>query len=510
MLNPNPKLYDSQGNIIEGDVPDKSVIIDLPDGNRKALWVPFEKQIQFHESQTMNLLARGSRGSGKSDLLRWDAHMRGMTVPNATMVLIRSTLKQLQQSHLLWIHKEMKDLGGYFHGTNYCAHYPTGSRLFFSYVGHADDALNLLSAELMAAYFDELSTIPWDYFMKLQSSVRTKRTSRIKAVTRSATNPFGESAAEIEKFFVHRTIDPDDDAFENYFPDDWGYIQINMEDIPHIDVEDYKRRLVNLPPHLRKAWLYGEYADENALFDFQATREGHPYHVIDDIDLPAMVKAGRIFRAFDMGWFPDPAYCCWIAHLGNRYVVFHEKIFYKTIIPDIAQMLLDEEVRLGIRDPREEGPTKRVLATFCDPSMDIHTGAEIRTNKGIFEGHNIPMTCSVNNRELFATVIHQALAEEAGHNVPRLQIYRGTKTFGAPYMARSIPLMKMDEKRTMYMANHQHDHPVVSLAYFLISHAANEHRNPEEILVPRWMVPKKSNSRFILGDEAVNKNRTRH
>src|SRR3990167_3548249 len=385
------RLYDPDGNLINGQDPQKSVIITLPNGDRQALWVPFPKQIEYHESNTMNLIARGSRGSGKSDLLRWDAHMRGMSIPNCTMVLIRSTLKQLEQSHLLFIRKEMKALKGTYHGTNYCANYPTGSRLFFSYVGHEDDALNLLGAELAAAYFDELSAIPWDYFMKLQASVRSKKTSRIKAVTRSATNPFGESAAEIEKFFVHRDVDPDDTDFDNYFPEDWGYIQINMEDNPHIDVDDYKRRLGNLQPHLKKAWLYGEYADESALFDFRPTVDGKPYHVLEDIDLAKVVNAGQIYRAFDMGWHPDPAYCVWIAHLGNRYIAFHEKIWYKTIIPDLASSIKEEEERMGLRRPDEEGPTRKVLSTFCDPSMDIHTGAEIRTNRGIFEGADIPM-----------------------------------------------------------------------------------------------------------------------
>lgn len=484
---------------------DGRLVLTLPNGAQHVFWDPFPKQLQFHQSDVRNLLARGSRGSGKSDLLRNDAHMRALTVPECTLILVRSTLKQLNTSHLLHIRKEMQLLGGYYHGTNYCAVYPNGSRLFFTYVGHEDDSLNLLSAELLGGYFDELSTIPWEDFQKLQSSIRVKKGRGLKGVTRSATNPFGISAAEVEKYFVHRDVDPEEDP--DYRPDEWAYIQINMEDNPHIDVEDYKRGLSALPPHLRKAWVLGEYADEAALFDFHVRHPetGAPYHVIEDIDLAKVIKAGRIFRAFDMGWHPDPAYCCWIAHLGNRYLVFHEKVWYKTIIPDIAKSIFEEEERLGIRDPREEGPTKRVLATFCDPSMDIHTGAEIRTNRGIFEGAGIPMECSVNNRELFAMVMHQALHEEAEHHVPRLQIYRGNKLFGAPYLCRALPLMRMDEKRTMYMANHQHDHPVVALAYFLISHAANEQRAPEEVRVPKWMIPKKSHTRWVLGDEAVRK-----
>ena len=193
-----------------------SVIITTPSGQDVHLWVPFPKQVLYHESSVMNLLARGSRGSGKSDMLRWDAHMRLMSMPDVTAVLVRKTMRLLEESHLLFIRKEMKALGGYYHGTNHCAVYPTGSRLFFSYVGHEEDALNLLGAQLVAAYFDELTTIPWDYFMKMQASVRVKRGSGIKAVTRSATNPFGESAAEVEKYFVNKDVKMYDSELDLY------------------------------------------------------------------------------------------------------------------------------------------------------------------------------------------------------------------------------------------------------------------------------------------------------
>lgn len=482
---------------------DGRLVLTLPNGAEHVFWDPFPKQLEFHQSEVRNFLARGSRGSGKSELLRNDAHMRLLSVPGSAAVLVRNTLKQLNLSHLRFIRKEMQLLGGSYHGTNYCAVYPNGSQLFFTYVGNEGDSLNLLSAELIAGYFDELSLIPWDDFQKLQSSIRIKKGLGIKGVTRSATNPFGPSAAEVEKYFVHKDVDYTEDP--DYRPDEFGYIQINMEDNPHIDIEDYKRGLSALPPHLRKAWLHGEYSDENALFDFNARHKetGKPYHVIDEIDLPKIIAASRIYRVFDMGWHPDPAYCAWIAHLGNRYIVFHEVVRYKTIISDWAEIIKSEDEKLGIRSFSETGPTKKVAATFCDPSMDIHTGAEIRTNRGIFEAHDIPMECSVNNRELFASMVHQALAEEAEPGIPRLQIYRGTKQIGAPYMARALPLQRFNPKRPMAMDDHPHDHPVVALAYFLISHASNERREASDLILPKWMQPKRGPRQFTLGDEAV-------
>lgn len=256
------------------------------EGSPFCIYEPFEKQVLYHESSAPNLLAVGSRGSGKSRMLRADAHMRCLSVPGATCILIRKTMKQLEQSHLLDVPREMSLLGGYYHGTKHCAFYPNGSRLFFTYVGHSADAFNLVSAEFIAAYYDELSMIPWEYFLKLNGSVRVSTAFKdmgLKAVVRAASNPVGESAHEMMRHFVYRNISFEED--ENYFADQWDSIRIDMEDNPYLDIDQYKRRLGNLPEHLKKAWLYGEYADERQLFSFYERKEGKPYHVINQMPM---------------------------------------------------------------------------------------------------------------------------------------------------------------------------------------------------------------------------------
>lgn len=460
------------------------ITITAPSGQEIVFWEPFEKQIQFHESNTTNLYARGSRGSGKSQLLRNDAHIRAMSVPGINLVLVRKTLKELNKNHIMSadadIRAEMQQLGGWYHGTNYVANYPTGSKLFFSHVEGDTGALNLLGAEFAGLYVDEITTIPWDNFMRLTSSLRVKKGSGLKAVVRAAANPFGESAAEVEKYFVTKDVLPEEDP--DYDPEEWDYIQINMEDNPHADVEQYKKRLSNLPPYLRKAWLTGEYADEEALFDFKPSQDNKPYHVINELNVDALVNKARIYRAFDWGWSPDPSYCLWIAHLGNRFIAFHEKTWNKTIIPDIAQDIKEEDAKLGI---------SRIWGTYVDPSLSIHTGGEIRTNLEIFEANGIPMEPSINNRELYASFVHMALAEEAGPNTPRLQIYKGNKDLGCPYLVKAMPLMRVNLKKTKSMADHKHDHPVVTLAYFLISHSSLERKEVRQVKLRPWMRPNK-------------------
>lgn len=245
-----------------------------------------DKHTWFHTAPIKNLLAYGNRGGGKSHLLRFDAHMRALSVPNANLILVRRTFPELLRSHLIHISEEMSMLGGEYHKTNHIAHYPNGSKLFFSHVATEADSLNLLSAEFIAAYFDELSTIPWDFYTKLCASVRIGGKLKelgISGVVRAATNPLGPSAHEVFAYYVNKDVDPEDDA--DYNPEDWGSIKIQMEDNAHIDIVDYKKRFAGMPAYLKKAWLEGEFSLENQLFDFRATLDNKPYHVIKELPM---------------------------------------------------------------------------------------------------------------------------------------------------------------------------------------------------------------------------------
>lgn len=261
------------------------LIVTLPDGKQHMMYEPTsEKHTWFHQTPTKNLLAYGNRGGGKSHLLRFDAHMRCLSVPGSRSILIRKTYPQLLQSHLQYIPSEMAMLGGHYHKTEHIAYYPNDSRLFFSHVATEEDSLNLLSAEYIAAYFDELSTISWDFFVKLCASVRIGgplKEMGIKGVVRAATNPLGPSAAEVFSYFVNKDVPPEDDP--DYNPADWDAIKIQMADNMHIDIEDYKKRFAGMPTYLKKAWLEGDFALENQLFDFKPTADGKPYHVISEM-----------------------------------------------------------------------------------------------------------------------------------------------------------------------------------------------------------------------------------
>lgn len=197
----------------------------------------------------------------------------------------------------------------------------------------------------------------------------------------------------------------------------------------------------------------------------------------------------QIYRGFDLGFFPDPAYCVWIAHIGKRLIAFKEMLWYKTVAPDIA------------RDMIESSKGMRIAMTYCDPVMDIKTAADVRSIREIFEENGVPMEASVNNREHYAHAVHTALQEEAEPGIPRLQILEktpGPGELGCPYLIKTIPQMRFDPKHPLRMADSKNDHGVIALAYFLISSGATERRSIHAIdRLPKWMRPKEEKRRSL-------------
>lgn len=477
-------------------IPSNEFSVTLPDGSIKVLYKPHIKQLEYHMRNEPNVLFWGGRGSGKSLCGRWDAHMRAMSYPGFKYCILRRTYPELQKSHLTSIGMEMRDLGGKWNATDKIATYPNGSVGFFAHCQTDEDVLKLLSSEFYLMFFDELSTFQWEQFVMLSASCRVAGKAAedgVKAMVRAATNPLGPSAQEVLKYFVNHDVDLEDDP--DYLPEDWYSIHANAEDNPSLPLEQYKKRFSGLPAHVRKAWVDGEFIMENALFDFRPTIEAvdpedgikkkTAYHVIDTLDINKIIKTCEIYRAIDSGWFPDPTVCLWIAHLGKRYIVFREETWYRTTAADVAKDIKRIEAEMAEAAGVER---LRVVTTYCDPSMDVNTQADIRTIKELYEVNGIPMECSINDRKLFPVAMNHALVEEVGPGVPKIQFY----SRGCKILIKTIPMMSYDSKDPEKMADNRHDHWVITCCYFLMSHGADDRRGSigNDGKSKKWLISK--------------------
>lgn len=390
-------------------------------------------------------------------------------------------------SHLVDIGYEMKLLGGVFLSTTNVAKYPNGSTLTFGHCETEADIMNFLSSQYGFIGFDELSTFTLNQFLQISAACRAPTDAPYDAVVRAGSNPLGIGAGWMKKWFITKNVRIED--YPDYNPDDFEMIFSKIEDNRHLDVKQYTARLRNLPDHVRKAWLKGEFVNEGAYFsDFMPTSDDRQaWHCIDDIPTfkgkPLFHYSWlSIYRAIDWGYFPDPAVCLWIAVLPNkRAIVFKERTWRRTLAADVAQQI------------KQESDGMHIVETFSDPTMFAKTGAAVYSIGEIFEQNGVPLTPSQNSRELFGYSIHNYL-NTVIDELPQVQIVKPVGMYGCPELIRTIPELTMDKSDPRKIAEGE-DHWAVAFAYFCMGMVPPSNE-PESSPIPRWMRPRQKRRSF--------------
>lgn len=447
-------------------------------------------QQKYHASQAPYLLGLGTRGTGKSLMLRWDAIIRCLMIPGFRALILRRTMPELRHSHLNDIEREMDILGGKFLWTTFEAKFDNGSSIVFGHCETEPDTLKYLSTQYGFVGFDELSTFTLKQFLEISGSARASVDAPYKAVVRATSNPLGPGAEWMKAWFVDKTTNLEE--YPDYNPADFEYQFSSLADNPHLDRLEYEKRLRNLPEHVRRAWLHGEFVFEGSYFvDFRPTKDGEPWHVIDS--LPAWKGKSilqhpwiNVYRAVDWGYWPDPAVCLWFVVLPNRRAIaFMERKWHRTLAEDVAKEI--KRLSDGLH----------VAQTFCDPTMYIKTGTTQYSIGEIFENNGVPLTEAANKRELYGYSIHSYLntlvnAQEDPNRpeilTPQLQILRPVGGLGCPDLIRTIPIQRVDPADARKLADGE-DHWVVSLAYFCMG-SIPPSQDPAKPFIPRWMLPK--------------------
>ena len=428
---------------------------------------------------------RGNRGSGKSYLIRRGVlHALAMGCPGLRYVVVRRNLPDLRLNHLIYLNREMAALGGTFHDSQGICKYDNGSMGFYRQCEDERDVEKIVGAEAAVIFVDEAPQIKWEFLRTMAPSLRVSKSPDGSQPYWVAEiyggNPIGESIEELDRFFVDQDVDTELEP--EYDPLDWKHIPLFRKDNPSLDEREYLKQFAGVPPQFRAAWVDGVRMDSRTMFDVYPRKDGKPYHHITElprIDGVPLLRVPwiQVYRSFDMGYFPDPAFCVWFVVLGHRVIAVHEEAWFRTIARDLAVKMIETTTELVGETP--------VVMTYADPQIDLRTGSDTVTVRDTLEMAGVPIECSINDRVLYADAIHGLLGEEVEPGVPRLQIY----TPGCPMLAKVLPKIRWDDKNPRRMANHKFDHPVVDLAYFAISSGvlSTTAAPAAETVRPDWM-----------------------
>lgn len=465
-----------------------AVSIQNAAGEEVELYRPQPHQLPFHLSNTPNLLALGTRGTGKSHTMRFDAIIRCLIFPGFKALIIRRKLTDLRKSHLQFIGAEAKAVGANYRQTTMDVIFDNGSFIQFSHCESDKDIDNYLSSQWDYIGFDELSTFTLEQFLKISAATRTIISNPYKALVRACSNPLGPGAAWMKQWFVDKDVDYAE--YPDYNPDDFEMQFSTLIDNKFVDTKEYEKRLKNLPEHVRRAWLLGEFVNEGAYFsDFRRFKEdGTAWHVIKGMptwkthnqtiyicDIPWI----NIYRAVDWGYSPDPAVCLWIASLPNgRAIVFKERTWKRTLATDVAKQI------------KLESDGMHIVETFCDPTMFIKTGNAPYSIGELFEQSGVPCVPSQNDRELYGYAVHHYLNTLIDDR-PQVQIVEAA----CPMLVKTFPGLQTDPNDPRKIAN-GNDHWVIALAYFCMG-LVPPSRDPVQPPMKRWMMPKEQRRRYM-------------
>jgi len=380
----------------------------------------------------------GAKGGGKSYAIRARQVLRRLKYANTRGLIVRKTYPELLANHIYPFFKEYPMTVQWYNRSEKKIHYPNGSTTEFSYLQNTDDVYTYQGREYEDIDVDEVTQHDYEVIKILRSSLRTTNPF-IKPRMYLTGNPGGKGHAEIKRIFIDRDFKPDEN------PEDYHFTQAFVTDNRALMENDpeYIERLKDLPEHLRKAYLEGDWN----IFTGQAFSEFSKLtHVIKPL-IPD--KDNDHYLSMDWGYSSKSLFAAYLhavvpmKHEGANY---HRDIAYKEWAgnqktPDMwAEEIFYGCKKIGIHPSRVE-PDSAMLNTNTDGSKSIARVMEEKwkeLNGGVNWCRFNPAT---KNRVARVALTHNWLSlapDGLGYALV---------TESCPYLIKSLPTLIYDEHK---------------------------------------------------------------
>ena len=270
--------------------------------------IPNPRQREFFASTARHTAYGGARGGGKSYAMRRKLVMLAMRYPSLRLLLLRRTLQELRENHLLPLQSDLLGYAEYKRDERTFL-FPNGSRLTLGYCDSDSDVLQYQGAEYDVIGFEEATHFKEEWLIFISTSLRTTKRGFSPRIYYTC-NPGGVGHAYIKRLFIDRVFR------EGENPDDYLFIparvydnKVLMEADPH-----YVHRLEALPEHKRRAHLEGDWnVYEGQVFEELRVEPSHFAdrrftHAIEPFVPPAHWERYRSFdfgyaKPFSVGWW---------------------------------------------------------------------------------------------------------------------------------------------------------------------------------------------------------------
>lgn len=426
-----------------------AMIVQVKGKNRSCRFVPLPRQVEAIDlvkqaDGPTYILIGGAAGGSKSKGVREIGHELCMTTPQFRVLLLRRTYKELDQTHLRDVEMEAPEMGAAAVPSAKVVRYPNGSMMQFGHCETAADAANYLSAEYDLIIFDELVTFEETPFLLISSRARSTK----KGVTPKVlcgTNPGGPQSHWVRMRFLDHNVDLD--QFPDYRPEEWAFIPSKLEDNPYLD-QAYERKLLALPPELRKAYRDGDWD----IFPGQYFPEWRKATHVRDIAIP---DTAVWYLAVD-GGFIKPAAFLWVAMFDGHAYVRHEWNPVRVLNSDQAKGVKKLSADRGIKTRMNVADT-----SLWTPEQDTGESAA-----ETFQRYGVPLIQATKDRVNGWKRLREWLAL-APDGKPWLMVHPD-----CTYLIRTVPSLISDETHPEDVDTDGEDHSADALRYFVMARPA--------------------------------------
>ncbi len=415
----------------------------------------YPKQKEFCLATNKYICYGGARGGGKSHVSRIKMCLLALNYPGIQILLLRRTLKELRENHILQLQKMLKGIATYRDSTKEFI-FPNGSRIVLGYCDNERDVLQYQGQAYEVIVLEEATHFTEFQFQTLTESNRMSGNMSKDFDPRMyfTCNPGGVGHSWVKRLF----IDKDYRAKED--PNDYIFIPSLVFENKYIMEHDpnYVKVLENLPEDRKQAMLYGNWDIFDGQFFPEFKRE---LHVIEPFNIP---KEWNKYIALDYGLDMFAVVFIAIDTKGKAYV--YNEIHKDNLIVSEASQTLKSYMRKdnfrGIYAPPDLWNRNRDTGKST---------AELFYNDGIkfIKASNDRVGGWLNVKEWLKP--YKTRHEQTGETIEESKIKIFSNCIN---LIRCVPQLQHDEKNPNDCATEPHDitHITDALRYFCISHTS--------------------------------------
>ena len=219
------------------------------------------------------LLYGGARGGGKSHLARAYLMLRALQYPGSAHLIVRRSFPELHRTHILRFQQDYGDLLSHqerFHRFTL----GNGSTIEYGYAENMMDCNKWQGSEFATIVVDEAQFMEIEILEYFRSINRTRIPGLVCKQLWTA-NPGGRSHTELRRLFIDRRFK------DREKPEGYAFVKALVADNPSLSKE-YTEQLEQLPEHLRKAYLEGDWdALLGSFFSFHPHVYEEPYELTE-------------------------------------------------------------------------------------------------------------------------------------------------------------------------------------------------------------------------------------